>query len=67
MAGERATEVRVRKANRSAFVSGRPQAAFPCGTGIPDYYCMDGTIPRKALSRVLIAIADCRKSTGCAA
>ncbi|PWC33425.1 FAD-linked oxidase C-terminal domain-containing protein [Azospirillum sp. TSO35-2] len=38
---------------RLAFWAGR-KAAFPAvGRISPDYYCMDGTIPRKALPRVL--------------
>lgn len=38
---------------RTAFWAGR-KAAFPAvGRISPDYYCMDGTIPRKQLPRVL--------------
>ena len=38
---------------RLAFWAGR-KAAFPaCGAMAPDYYCMDGTIPRGKLSEVL--------------
>jgi glycolate oxidase len=38
---------------RLSFWAGR-KAAFPAvGRISPDYYCMDGTIPRKQLSRVL--------------
>ena len=38
---------------RKAFWAGR-KAAFPAiGRLSPDYYCMDGTIPRKALPEVL--------------
>jgi glycolate oxidase len=38
---------------RLAFWAGR-KAAFPAvGRISPDYYCMDGTIPRKALPEVL--------------
>jgi len=53
-----ATEVRVSKdeAQRLLFWSGR-KAAFPAiGRITPDYYCMDGTIPRKALAQVLARI-----------
>ncbi|HEU4620432.1 MAG TPA: FAD-linked oxidase C-terminal domain-containing protein, partial [Gammaproteobacteria bacterium] len=43
---------------RLAFWAGR-KAAFPAvGRLSPDYYCMDGTIPRRELPRVLRAIAD---------
>ena len=61
-----ATEVRVSQSEpeRLRFWAGR-KAAFPAAGRIsPDYYCMDGTIPRKALSRVLIAIADLSKEYG---
>jgi len=43
---------------RLAFWAGR-KAAFPAvGRISPDYYCMDGTIPRRELPRVLGAIAQ---------
>ena len=50
-----ATEVRtaVDEAERLRFWAGR-KAAFPAvGRLAPDYYCMDGTIPRKHLPEVL--------------
>lgn len=41
------------EAERQLFWAGR-KAAFPAaGRVSPDYYCMDGTIPRKHLARVL--------------
>jgi glycolate oxidase len=55
-----ASEVRTAKdeAERLVFWKGR-KAAFPAvGRLSPDYYCMDGTIPRKQLPRVLKAMAD---------
>ena len=55
-----ATEVRVSKdeAQRLLFWSGR-KAAFPAiGRITPDYYCIDGTIPRKALPQVLARIEE---------
>ncbi len=58
-----ATEVRTAKdeAERLIFWKGR-KAAFPAvGRLAPDYYCMDGTIPRKHLPRVLQTIADLSK------
>jgi glycolate oxidase len=61
-----ATEIRVSKdeAQRLLLWSGR-KAAFPAmGRISPDYYCMDGTIPRKALPRVLRAIAEWSKEFG---
>ncbi len=53
--GCEATEVRVAQSEqeRALFWAGR-KAAFPAvGRLSPDYYCMDGTIPRKALGEVL--------------
>ena len=55
-----ATEIRVSRdeAQRLLFWSGR-KAAFPAiGRITPDYYCMDGTIPRKALPSVLARIEE---------
>ncbi|UJP05461.1 MAG: FAD-binding protein [Nitrosomonas sp.] len=44
------------EAERLAFWAGR-KAAFPAaGRVSPDYYCMDGTIPRKQLANVLHGI-----------
>jgi glycolate oxidase len=53
-----ATEVRTSRdeAERIRFWAGR-KAAFPAaGRVSPDYYCMDGTIPRKNLANVLAGI-----------
>ncbi|MDH5537235.1 MAG: FAD-binding protein [Betaproteobacteria bacterium] len=61
-----ATEVRVSQSEpeRARFWAGR-KAAFPAaGRVSPDYYCMDGTIPKKALPQVLNAIADLSKDYG---
>jgi glycolate oxidase len=55
-----ASDVRVSRdeAERLGFWKGR-KSAFPAiGRIAPDYYCMDGTIPRRALSQVLTRIAD---------
>jgi len=55
-----ATEVRVAAdaGERARFWAGR-KAAFPAvGRMAPDYYCMDGTIPRRELPRVLQEIED---------
>ncbi len=49
------------EAERLRFWSGR-KAAFPAvGRISPDYYCMDGTIPRKRLGEVLTFIAAMEK------
>lgn len=46
---------------RLAFWSGR-KAAFPaCGAMAPDYYCMDGSIPRGKLSLILKEINQLSK------
>jgi glycolate oxidase len=53
-----ATEVRIAKnaVERENFWKGR-KAAFPAmGRISPDYYCMDGTIPRHQLPKVLAGI-----------
>ena len=53
-----ATSIRVSKDDRERLLlwSGR-KAAFPAiGRLTPDYYCMDGTIPRRALADVLLRI-----------
>lgn len=63
-----ATQIRVStdEAERLRFWSGR-KAAFPAAGRIsPDYYCMDGTIPRRELGRVLTAIATLSKEYGLA-
>jgi glycolate oxidase len=55
-----ATEVRVSRdeAERLTFWAGR-KAAFPAvGRILPDYFCMDGTIPKKQLPVVLKRIAE---------
>ncbi len=65
---EGASEVRTAKdeAERLRMWAGR-KAAFPAvGRLSPDYYCMDGTIPRKHLGRVLTRIGDLSKEYGLA-
>jgi glycolate oxidase len=55
-----ATEIRTSKneAERLRFWAGR-KAAFPAvGRIMPDYYCMDGTIPKKQLPYVLKRIDE---------
>jgi len=49
------------EAERLRFWSGRKNAFTAAGRVSPDYYCMDGTIPRKHLGRVLGAIEDMEK------
>ena len=52
------------EADRLRFWSGR-KAAFPAvGRISPDYYCMDGTIPRKRLGEVLRFIGEMERKYG---
>jgi glycolate oxidase len=52
------------EAERLRFWSGR-KAAFPAvGRISPDYYCMDGTIPRKRLGEILHFIAQMEAKYG---
>jgi glycolate oxidase len=58
-----ATDMRVSRdePERLRFWAGR-KAAFPAvGRITPDYYCMDGTIPRKRVAEVLRGIAGMEK------
>jgi len=58
------TQVSRDEAERLRFWAGR-KAAFPAvGSISPDYYCMDGTIPRRQLGRVLRAIMAMEKKYG---
>jgi glycolate oxidase len=66
LAGAGATRMTVSRdeAERLRFWSGR-KAAFPAvGRISPDYYCMDGTIPRKRLGEVLGFIGALEKKYG---
>jgi glycolate oxidase len=59
-----ATQVRISsdEAERLKLWAGR-KAAFPAvGRILPDYFCMDGTIPRKQLSKVLTRITEMEKT-----
>ena len=54
------------EAERALFWKGR-KSAFPAvGRISPDYYCMDGTIPRSKLAEVLNGIQDLSKHYGLA-
>src|SRR5207344_2770103 len=64
--GSGATAIRVSRdeAERELFWAGR-KSAFPAvGRISPDYYCMDGTIPRKALPRVLARMREMSEEYG---
>ena len=63
-----ATEVRVARdeSERQRFWTGR-KAAFPAvGRIAPDYYCMDGTIPRRQLAAVLARVSALSQEFGLA-
>src|SRR3546814_16451514 len=68
-AGATRLQVSRDEAERLRFWAGRKNAFPAAGRVSPDYYCMDGTIPRRHLARVLGAIeqigrASCRER-GC--
>ncbi len=56
-AGATAMKVSQSEAERLRFWSGRKNAFPAAGRISPDYYCMDGTIPRKHLGNMLRDIA----------
>jgi glycolate oxidase len=60
-AGATAIVVSRSEAERLRFWSGRKNAFPAAGRVSPDYYCMDGTIPRKNLGRMLKAIEEMEK------
>lgn len=49
---------------RLRFWAGRKNAFPAAGRVSPDYYCMDGTIPRRHLARVLKAIGEMENEFG---
>ena len=52
------------EAERHTFWAGR-KAAFPAvGRLSPDYYCMDGTIPRKELAKILAGMRELSERHG---
>ena len=62
--GATAIRISASEAERQKFWAGR-KAAFPAvGRISPDYYCMDGTIPRKKLGEILKFIAEMEKKYG---
>jgi glycolate oxidase len=63
-AGATAIAVSQGEAERMRFWSGRKNAFPAAGRISPDYYCMDGTIPRKKLAQVLLGIEQMEKTFG---
>lgn len=56
--GATAIAVSQSEAERLRFWSGRKNAFPASGRISPDYYCMDGTIPRKRVADMLLSIKD---------
>jgi len=63
-AGASAIAVSQNEAERLRFWSGRKNAFPAAGRISPDYYCMDGTIPRKHLAHVLTSIEQMESTYG---
>jgi glycolate oxidase len=62
--GASALRVAASEAERLLLWSGRKNAFPAAGRLSPDYYCMDGTIPRKHVGRVLEAIGEMENRYG---
>ncbi|MCD0505568.1 FAD-linked oxidase C-terminal domain-containing protein [Bordetella petrii] len=63
-AGATRLQVSRDEAERLRFWAGRKNAFPAAGRVSPDYYCMDGTIPRRHLARVLGAIEQMEDEFG---
>jgi glycolate oxidase len=63
-AGATAIAVSCNEVERLRFWSGRKNAFPAAGRISPDYYCMDGTIPRKNLAQVLTGIEQMEQTYG---
>ena len=63
-AGATAIAVSSSEQERLRFWSGRKNAFPAAGRVSPDYYCMDGTIPRKNLGHMLKAIEEMEERYG---
>ena len=63
-AGATQIQVAANEAERLRFWAGRKNAFPAAGRVSPDYYCMDGTIPRRQLARVLHAIRGMEATYG---
>ncbi len=62
--GSTTCQISTSEAERLTFWAGR-KAAFPAvGRISPDYYCMDGTIPRKELPKVLAGMRELSEKYG---
>ena len=63
-AGATRIAVAADEAERLRFWAGRKNAFPAAGRVSPDYYCMDGTIPRRQLGAVLRAIGEMERKHG---
>lgn len=63
-AGATRLQVSTSEPERLRFWAGRKNAFPAAGRVSPDYYCMDGTIPRRHLARVLNAIEQMEDEFG---
>ncbi len=63
-AGATGLQVSQSEHERLTFWAGRKNAFPAAGRVSPDYYCMDGTIPRRHLARVLTAIEEMEDEYG---
>lgn len=63
-AGATRIQVSESEAQRELFWAGRKNAFPAAGRISPDYYCMDGTIPRRHLGRVLADITTMEDTYG---
>lgn len=64
LAGATRLQVSTSEAERLRFWAGRKNAFPAAGRVSPDYYCMDGTIPRRRLGHVLKAIQAMERQFG---
>jgi|SRR5690625_1102771 len=63
-AGATRLQVSQSEQERELFWAGRKNAFPAAGRISPDYYCMDGTIPRRHLAKVLTAIDEMQETYG---
>ena len=62
--GARSVDIARDERERERFWSGRKNAFPAVGRISPDYYCIDGTIPRRALGEVLTGISQLASQYG---
>ena len=62
--GARSVDIARDESERQRFWSGRKNAFPAVGRISPDYYCIDGTIPRRALGEVLLGISKLAARAG---